>query len=78
MPKSHKPVDQGQYMVSSTLALLLYSNFLIVRKGAAPKGQYPVEYRGYFVSPSVPTFVHLSICLLVYHICWLGSFGLVS
>ena len=48
-------VDQGQYMVSSTLALLFFfsPDFPIVSRAEAPEGQCPVEYRGYFVRPSV-------------------------
>ena len=39
-------------MVSSTLALLLFPDFQILSRAAAPEGQFSVEYRGYFC-PSI-------------------------
>ena len=56
----------------------LFSDFPIVSRAVAPEGHRLVEYRGYFVHPSVCLSVRLAICLLSYCICWLGSFGLVA
>ena len=55
-----KPVDQGQYMVSSTLALLIFffPDSQIVSRAAVPEGQCPVECSGYFVCPSIRQSIH--------------------
>ena len=70
-------VDQSQYMVSSTLALLFFpSDIPIVSRAAAPEGQCPVEYRGYFVRTSAhPSFRGPAFKVLAWE-PWPGGPGL--
>ena len=73
--EQRKIVDQGQNMVSSTLALLFFfsSDFPIVSRA---EKRCPVEYRGYFVVPSVCPSVRPSVypsVLSLEALCWPGS-----
>ena len=45
-------------------AFLFFPDFPIVSRAAAPEGQCPVEYRGYFVRPYVRPSVCPSVHLL--------------
>ena len=59
-------------------AFLFFSDYPIVSRAAAPEGQCPVEYRGYFVRPYVHPSVRPSIRLFIStFVChFIGSTGM--